>query len=163
MKHALMTAALMIAFVLSSMTPPHAEEARAPAPAENVMVAPLAEKKVIASTAPRAFFVDLADGAEVTSPFKVKFGIENMEIVPAGTEKTNSGHFHLLIDVDAPTDEQDTIPKDEKNLHFGKGETETEVTLPAGKHTLQIVMGDANHMLHLPAAVMSDKITVTVK
>jgi hypothetical protein len=125
-------------------------------------VAPAAEKKIVAAV-PKAWFENLKDGDTVTSPFKVKFGVSGMEVKPAGDATPNSGHFHLLIDT-ALTDEQmkNAIPKDDQHKHFGKGETETDVTLPAGKHTLQIVMADGNHVPHNPP-VMSDKITVTVK
>jgi hypothetical protein len=112
---------------------------------------------------PHAFFVNLKNGDTVTSPVTVKFGLTGMDIAPAGTNKPNTGHFHLLIDTTL-TDEQKKgpIPKDDQHLHFGKGQTETTVTLTPGKHTLQIVMGDGSHMLHNPP-VMSDVITVTVK
>lgn len=120
---------------------------------------PASEK--VAAPAPKAFFENLKDGDTVTSPFKVKFGLTGMEVKPAGDATPNSGHFHLLIDTELVGDQLKTpIPSDDKHLHFGKGQTETDVTLPAGKHTLQIVMGDAKH---LPLPVMSDKITVTVK
>lgn len=113
--------------------------------------------------APHAFFVNLKDGDTVSSPLFVKFGLKDMDVAPAGTNKPYTGHFHLLIDTTL-TDEQKKgpIPKDDQHLHFGKGQTETTVTLTPGKHTLQIVMGDGNHMLHNPP-VMSDVITVTVK
>lgn len=112
---------------------------------------------------PRAFFENLKDGDTVTSPFKVKFGISGMVVKPAGDNTPNSGHFHLLIDSELTGDAlKTTIPKDDTHLHFGKGQTETDLTLPAGKHTLQLIMGDANHVPHNPP-VLSDKITVTVK
>jgi hypothetical protein len=112
---------------------------------------------------PHAFFVNIKDGDTVTSPVDIKFGITGMEVAPAGTNKPNTGHFHLLIDTDLTPDQQKlSIPKDDQHLHFGKGQTEATVALKPGKHTLQIVMGDGNHMLHNPP-VMSDKITVTVK
>ncbi len=111
----------------------------------------------------RAFFVDLKDGAEVVSPLKVNFGIEGMNIEPAGTDKPNSGHFHLLVDTQLTGAEREfAIPVDEKHLHFGKGQREALINLTAGQHKLQIVMGDAKHELHKPA-VESAVITVTVK
>lgn len=127
-----------------------ARAADAPAPATATPVA-------------HAFFVNIKDGDTVTSPVHIKFGITGMEIAPAGTNKPSTGHFHLLIDTEL-TDEQKKlpIPKDDQHLHFGKGQTEADVPLKPGKHTLQIVMGDGNHMLHNPP-VMSDKITITVK
>ena len=113
--------------------------------------------------APHAFFVDIKNGNTVTSPVKIKFGIDGMEIAPAGTDKPNTGHFHLLIDTSLTAEQKKLpIPKDDQHLHFGKGQTEATVDLKPGKHTLQIVMGDGNHMLHNPS-VMSDIITVTVK
>lgn len=109
----------------------------------------------------KVFFVEPADGAEVTSPVTVKFGIEGMEVVPAGTEKEHSGHHHVLIDTqlkdfDAP------MPADENHVHFGKGQTEAQIELKPGKHTLQLVLGDHNHIPHEPV-VQSDVITITVK
>lgn len=109
----------------------------------------------------KVFFVEPADGAEVTSPVTVKFGIEGMEVVPAGTEKDHSGHHHVLIDTqlkdfDAP------MPADENHVHFGKGQTEAQIELKPGKHTLQLVLGDHNHIPHDPV-VQSDVITITVK
>jgi hypothetical protein len=112
---------------------------------------------------PHAFFVNIKDGDTVTSPVNIKFGITGMEVAPAGTNKPNTGHFHLLIDTALTADQQKLpIPKDDRHLHFGKGQTEASVDLKPGKHTLQLVMGDGNHMLHNPP-VVSDKISVTVK
>jgi len=102
-----------------------------------------------------------ADGAEVTSPVTVKFGIEGMEVAPAGTDKPNSGHHHLLVDTDLE-DPTVPIPSNDSFIHFGKGQTETTIELKPGKHTLQLVLGDMNHIPHDPV-VQSDKITVTVK
>jgi hypothetical protein len=123
----------------------------------------IAAEKAVPVMKPMAYFENLRDGDTVSSPFTVKFGVSGMEIAPAGTETAGTGHFHLLIDTELSAEEQKfAIPTDDKHLHFGKGQKETEVTLPAGQHTLQIVMGDGAHMLHTPP-VMSDKITVTVK
>jgi hypothetical protein len=111
----------------------------------------------------RAFFKNLKDGETVESPVKVVFGVSGMKIAPAGTSEPNTGHFHLLIDTTL-TDKHEkiVIRNDTQHLHFGKGQTETTVDLEPGKHTLQLVMGDGQHMLHNPP-VMSDVITVTVK
>jgi len=90
-------------------------------------------------------------------------GVKGMEIVPAGTEKPNAGHFHLLIDTKlSPEERKVAIVNDAQHMHFGKGQTEAELTLPPGKHTLQIVLGDAKHELHAHP-VMSKPITVTVQ
>ena len=99
--------------------------------------------------------------AEVTSPVTVKFGIEGMDIAPAGTDKPNTGHHHLIIDGKVD-DMAAAIPADANHVHFGKGQTEATVELKPGKHTLQLVLGDKNHVPHNPP-VMSDVISVTAK
>ncbi len=93
--------------------------------------------------------------------FKVWFGTRNFGVAPAGVEKANTGHHHLLIDTELPPLDE-AIPNDKNHLHFGNGQTETYIDLPPGKHTLQLLMGDANHVPHDPP-VMSKKITITVE
>jgi Domain of unknown function (DUF4399) len=117
----------------------------------------------------KVFFVNIKNGDTVTSPFKVEFGVEGMAIVPAGTDQANSGHHHLFIDrpalgktADGAEELANTIIKDEKNLHFGKAQTDTMVELPAGQHTLQLVLGDKDHIPHNPP-LASEVITITVK
>jgi hypothetical protein len=102
------------------------------------------------------------DGETVrTTHIKVWFGTRNFGVAPAGTSKTNTGHHHLLIDtVLPPLDEP--IPNDKNHLHFGLGQTETFIDLPPGTHTLQLLMGDADHIPHDPP-VMSKKITIRVR
>ena len=110
----------------------------------------------------KVFIVSPKNGAKVASPVTVKFGIKGMTISPAGMKADNSGHHHLLIDTAVPADLGAPIPAiPDKVVHFGKGQTETTVTLPPGKHTLQLVLGDQNHVPHNPA-VISKKITITV-
>jgi hypothetical protein len=109
----------------------------------------------------RAYIISPADGATVSSPVKVQFGLDGMEVVPAGTDKANSGHHHLLIDTEAPAMDK-PIPKDDRHVHFGKGQTEAMVDLKPGTHTLQLLLGDQAHMPHGPA-VMYEKITITVE
>jgi hypothetical protein len=92
---------------------------------------------------------------------KVWFGARNIGVAPAGVDKPNTGHHHLLIDTDLPPMDQ-PIPNDKNHLHFGNGQTETYIDLPPGKHTLQLLMGDANHVPHDPP-VMSRKITINVQ
>ena len=108
----------------------------------------------------KAYFVDLKDGATIAPTTTVHFGLSGMGVAPAGVAKANSGHFHLIIDDATPALDQ-PIPNDEKHLHYGAGQTEATMTLPAGKHTLQILMGDANHVPHNPP-VMSPILHVTV-
>ena len=99
----------------------------------------------------------------VTSPFKVQFGLSGMGVAPAGVEKPNTGHHHLIIDTTLSADElKEPIAADAKHVHFGGGQTETMVTLPPGKHTLQLVLGDWSHIPFNPP-IMSPVITVTVK
>ena len=99
--------------------------------------------------------------AEVASPVTVKFGIEGMDIAPAGTDKPNTGHHHLIIDGKVD-DMAAAIPADAGHVHFGKGQTEATVELKPGKHTLQLVLGDKNHVPHNPP-VVSEVVNVTVK
>ncbi len=100
------------------------------------------------------------DGEVVPSTFTVRFGLSGMGVAPAGTDKANTGHHHLLIDrAELPAM---GMPMDGTVQHFGGGQTEVELTLPAGEHSLQLMFGDMHHVPHNPA-VMSDKITITVK
>jgi hypothetical protein len=94
-------------------------------------------------------------------PFKVWFGLRYMGVAPRGVKFPNTGHHHLLIDVDLPPMDQE-IPSDRNHLHYGAGETETMLELPPGKHTIQLLMGDDKHIPHNPP-VYSKKITIYVK
>jgi hypothetical protein len=107
------------------------------------------------------YFVDLKDGATVPSKVTLYFGLRNMGIAPAGSDRENSGHHHLLVDTDLPPLNQ-PIPSDFNHLHFGAGQTETEITLKPGEHTLQLLMGDKDHIPHTPP-VMSQRIKVRVE
>lgn len=124
------------------------------------------------STAPegaKVYFENLKDGDTVKSPVTIKFGIEGMEIAPAGTKKENSGHHHLLVDrpplgegEDGKEELTNPLPADENHIHFGKGQTEKTLELTPGSHTLQLVLGDHSHIPHNPP-VTSDVITITVE
>jgi hypothetical protein len=109
----------------------------------------------------RVYFISPSNGQVIKGPVTVRFGLENMGVAPAGTAGEGLGHHHLIVDAPLPALDQ-PLPKDEKHLHFGKGQTETVLTLAPGKHTLQLVLGDANHIAHLPP-VVSEQITITVK
>ena len=102
-----------------------------------------------------AYFIAPHDGEVITGPVTVVMGLKGMGIAPAGVDKPDTGHFHLIIDADLP------IPKDEQHLHFGAGQTQTVVNLKPGKHTLQILLGDYAHRSFDPS-VASEKITITV-
>ncbi|MCY1427970.1 hypothetical protein D9M71_438400 [compost metagenome] len=122
----------------------------------------------------KVFIVSPADGATVDKTFTVKFGIEGMELKPAGDNTPHTGHHHLLVDVDkAPMADMalpvsqmpqsgTALPAGPQVLHFGKAQTETSITLTPGKHTLQLVLGDQYHVPFKPS-VVSQKITVDVK
>lgn len=101
------------------------------------------------------------DGAEVSSPFTVRFGLRGMGVAPAGVQFENTGHHHLLINVEELPPESLPLPATDQVLHFGLGQTETDLELPPGQYTLQLVLGDHLHIPHEPP-VMSEKITITV-
>lgn len=101
------------------------------------------------------------DGAELSNPIVVRFGIKGMKVTKAGTQAVNTGHHHLLIDAELPALDQ-SIPKDANYMHFGGGQTEATLTLAPGQHTLQLLLGDGNHVPHHPA-VISKSITIIVK
>ncbi|MFL6796671.1 MAG: DUF4399 domain-containing protein [Xanthobacteraceae bacterium] len=107
------------------------------------------------------YFIDLKDGATVPAKLKLYFGLRNMGVAPAGSDRPNSGHHHLLIDTELPPLNQ-AIPNDFNHLHFGAGQTEAEITLKPGEHTLQLLMGDKDHIPHTPP-VMSQRIRVRVE
>ena len=114
-----------------------------------------------APEAAAAYIVSPADGAVVKSPVKVVFGLSGMGVAPAGVEKAHTGHHHLLIDADKLPSNNKPIPSDENHRHFGGGQTEVELELAPGKHTLQLLLGDMNHIPHRPP-VVSEKIRITV-
>jgi hypothetical protein len=101
------------------------------------------------------------DGAVISGgKFWIRMGLSGAGIAPAGVEKPNTGHHHLLIDTELPPLDQ-PIPNDKNHLHFGGGQTEARIELPPGKHTLQLLLGDASHVPTKPP-LYSNKITITV-
>ena len=122
-----------------------------------------------ASEGAKVYFVNLEDGATVASPVTVVFGLEGMGVAPAGTEKDKTGHHHLLLNrpplgqgPEGAEELQYGLPADDNHIHFGGGQTQTTLDLAPGTHTLQLVMGDLNHVPHVPP-VASDVITITVE
>ena len=108
------------------------------------------------------YIVSPQDGAVVNNPVNIIFGLRNnVGVAPAGVVKENTGHHHLLIDTDAP-DLTQPIPKDEQHRHFGGGQTEVELTLAPGAHSLQLLLGDFAHIPHSPA-IMSERINITIE
>lgn len=109
------------------------------------------------------YIISPRNGATVKSPVLVRFGLKPvMGVAPAGVKFDNTGHHHLLIDADAPAGMAAPLPATDNIKHFGKGQTETSLTLTPGKHTLQLLFADQNHVPHDPP-VISRKITITVE
>ena len=169
---ALLGAAVFAGFLIRPVMAQNATAPAAPAPAAQTTPAQgvdahhaAAEAKPgTRATAPHDAYVYIGwpqDGVTVTSPVKVWFGTRNFGVAPAGITKANTGHHHLLIDTDLPPMDQ-PIPNDRTHLHYGLGQTETSVDLPPGRHTLQLLMGDADHVPHDPP-VMSRRITILVR
>ncbi|MEW6353491.1 MAG: DUF4399 domain-containing protein [Pseudomonadota bacterium] len=105
-------------------------------------------------------FVEPSDGATLNGEFKVVMGVRGMQVAPAGAVAENSGHHHLLIDAE-PIPAGEVVPKSEQHMHFGKGQTETTLKLPPGKHTLTLQFADGSHRSYGEA--MRSTITVTVQ
>ncbi len=134
---------LLIGAALALATPSLAERTPAPAGATAYIVSP-------------------PDGATVQSPVAVVFGLRNLGVAPAGIQAENTGHHHLLIDVDLNTlDFEGPLPATEQIRHFGGGQTETTLELPPGAYRLQLLVGDHNHIPHEPP-IYSEAITVIV-
>ena len=108
------------------------------------------------------YIISPRNGETVSSPFTVRFGLKGMGVAPAGVQFANSGHHHLLVDVAQMPDMTAPLPVTANIRHFGGGQTEAEITLPPGSHTLQLLLGDYIHVPH-DKPVVSEKITVTVK
>jgi hypothetical protein len=126
-------------------TPPPAALTRKPAPAGAV-----------------AYIIEPADGARVTNPVRVVFGLKGIGVAPAGVDRNDAGHHHLLVDAPLPADLGLPIPNDEQHRHFGGGQTEVELTLPPGLHTLQMLLGDHLHIPHDPP-IASSVVTIEVQ
>ncbi len=125
----------------------------------------LAAVEGLISTAPesaKVYFITPQNGQTVSQTFTVKFGLSGMGVAPAGTNQENTGHHHLLIDTDNLPDMRRPLPATDTLKHFGGGQTETELSLPPGQHTLQLLLGNYVHIPH-DKPVLSEKITITVK
>ncbi len=133
--------------------------------AENIIVTPSTSSPAVSAhniAVPKVYFIEPITGQQVEPTFTVKFGLVGMGVAPAGIEKDKTGHHHLLIDVDQLPPMDKPLPADEHVKHFGGGQTEAQITLSPGKHTLQLVL--ANY-LHIPIGpnLVSEKITVNVQ
>ena len=108
----------------------------------------------------KAYIISPKDGDTVPPTFVVRFGLSGMGVAPAGADLPKTGHHHLLVDMDGLPPLDQPISADIR--HFGGGQTETELTLPPGEHTLQILLGDKSHIPHDPP-IVSERITITVE
>jgi len=118
-------------------------------------------EKVAAAADAKLYFINFKNGDSVASPVTVQFGLSGMGVAPAGIERAGTGHHHLLIDVGS-IDINTPIPNSDQFRHFGLGQTEVTLPMTPGKHTLQLLLGDQNHIPHHPP-VMSERITITVR
>lgn len=114
-----------------------------------------------ASDGASVYFISPQNGATVSSPVTVQFGLTGMGVAPAGVERANTGHHHLIVDAPLPPLDQ-AVPADDQHRHFGGGQTEAVIELSPGQHTLQLLLGDQLHRPHQPV-VASEVITITVK
>lgn len=124
------------------------------------VLAPAAHAQVPAPPGAQVYFIEPADGATVKSPVTVKFGLKGIGVAPALVEWPNTGHHHLLVDRE-PVPAGTVIPNDATALHFGGGQTEAQIPLTPGTHTLVLELGDHQHIPHRPP-IASPKITITV-
>jgi Domain of unknown function (DUF4399) len=154
----------LIACEQVSMRPAAAAAATATAPmrmSPSMPTLPGGYKKVAAPAGATVYFANLKNGDTVTSPLLVQFGLRGLGVAPAGVEKENTGHHHLLIDV-AELDVNNALAMTDNIRHFGGGQTEARIELKPGTHTLQLLLADHNHIPHHPL-VISERITVTVR
>lgn len=114
----------------------------------------------IFSSDSKVYFVNIKDGDKVQSPFLIQFGLSGKGVAPAGVDRKNTGHHHLLINVDS-IDFNISIPASDNHIHFGGGQTETVLDLLPGEYTLQLLLGDMYHVPHDPP-VLSKKISLIV-
>lgn len=137
--------------------PPPAATPAAPAAAP-----PAALTRKPAPAGAMAYIIEPADGARVTNPVRVVFGLKGIGVAPAGVDRNDAGHHHLLVDTGLPANLALPIPNDDQHRHFGGGQTEVEVTLAPGRHTLQMLLGDHLHIPHDPP-IASSVVTVEVQ
>jgi hypothetical protein len=120
-----------------------------------------APKRTSAPAGAGVYFITPKDGETISGPVTVRFGLRGMGVAPAGVANAATGHHHLIVDAELPRADL-PIPADDHHRHFGGGQTETSLTLPPGRHTLQLLLGDAAHVPHDPP-IASEKITITVQ
>ena len=119
-----------------------------------------AQERTASPAGAEVYIISPKDGATVKSPVTIEFGLKGMGVAPAGVKFENTGHHHLLIDTELPPPGE-PIPNNRNHLHFGGGQTEVKIELPPGRHTLQLILGDADHVPFEPS-IVSQQITVIV-
>lgn len=159
MKYTILLTATGILLLGGWMAATSADDAAKPAAATATAPATMASTPSPAGA--RVYIISPANGAEVSSPVKVLFGLSGMGVAPAGVDKENTGHHHLIIDGSDAMPAKG-MPMGTNVKHFGGGQTEAEIELTPGAHTLQLGFGDKNHVPFDPP-LMSEKISVTVK
>ena len=107
------------------------------------------------------YLISPSDGEKLSSPVTLRFGLRGMGVAPAGVDKSGTGHHHLLIDTDLPPLGL-PIPNDAQHRHYGGGQTEIDLDLPPGEHSLQLILGDDRHVPHDPP-VISEKVVILVE
>ena len=127
-----------------------------------ILMAVCAVGALAATPAAQVYIISPTDGEVVSSPLTVRFGLKGMGVAPAGVDRPDTGHHHLLVDLVELPVAGSPIPADDHHIHFGGGQTETTLELAPGKHTLQLLMGNQNHIPHEPP-VVSERITITVR
>ncbi|NNM72069.1 DUF4399 domain-containing protein [Enterovirga aerilata] len=152
-RHLIAAAAALLPLAAAAQTPPphpgHTAEPQNPLP------------PTPAPADAKLYFIAPVDGARIRGPFVVQFGLRGMGVTQAGVTTPNTGHHHLLVNVKTPLDPNEPIPADKNHIHFGGGQTETRLDLPPGRHTLQLVLGDALHRPFQPI-VASERIEIVV-
>ena len=116
----------------------------------------------VSSSEIELYFIEPKDGATLNGPVKIVFGLSGMGVAPAGIDFPNTGHHHLLVDIENLPDLTKPIPANKNHIHFGKGQTEVLIDLPKGKRSLQLLLGNYLHVPH-KKPVISDKIYIHVE
>ena len=148
------SAGLLTSFALAQTPPTSIAPATPPSAPPAAAMAPAASAEV--------YFISPKNGAKVHGPVTIRFGLKGMGVAPAGIKFDNSGHHHLLVDTDIKDVKlNESLPATDKIVHFGKGQTETTMTLSPGKHTLELLFADYTHRSFDPP-LHSAKITITV-
>lgn len=142
--------------------PPAPVAAPPPAASAPPATAPAALARKPAPAGATAYIIEPTDGATVSNPVRIVFGLKGIGVAPAGVDRDDAGHHHLLVDTGMPDNLSLPLPNDEQHRHFGGGQTEVELTLTPGRHTLQMVLGDHLHIPHDPP-IASSVVTITVQ